>query len=473
MLFNSLVFGLFFVVFYGVYILTMRRLVLQNAWILAGSYFFYGWWDWRFLGLLGGLTIVNYLAAEFIDKDGDAKGRPWLIFAVAANLSILGFFKYFNFFIENAVLGLNSIGVSASPLTLQIILPVGISFFVFQGLGYVIDVWQGRTKHASLFDFALFQAFFPQLVAGPIERSSHLLPQLQRLRSISPELVAGGMWLIVWGLYKKIVIADNLAPTVERIFDNYQNVSSGDLFLGVFAFTFQIYCDFSAYSDIARGLARLMGIRLMLNFQLPYIALSPSDFWRRWHISLSTWLRDYLYFPLGGNRHGQWKTSRNLMLTMLIGGLWHGAAWNFILWGGYQGLILLVQRGLSGIRSTLFGTTEPRRTGILLVPFQMFGMFLLTMIGWVFFRANSAEQAFYFLTNIGVDFSETTAQTAINILWTISILIVVDVFQALRMNQSDIPSFSTVPRAIIFGVLICIMLIFGARIPTEFIYFAF
>ncbi|MDA1306433.1 MAG: MBOAT family protein, partial [Acidobacteria bacterium] len=316
--------------------------------LLVASYVFYGAWDYRFLSLLGISTIIDYVVAL---RMADAAGRhrkAWLIVSLVTNLGLLGFFKYFNFFVDSGNALLIALGVDPMPMRLHIVLPVGISFYTFQTLSYTIDVYRGKLDPTrSLRDFALFVAYFPQLVAGPIERATHLLPQVLNPRRLSMPLLHQGLWLISWGLFKKMVIANNLAIVVDRTFAAGSGATGAEYLIAIYAFAFQIYCDFSGYSDIARGLAALMGIDLMVNFNNPYAATNPREFWRRWHISLSTWLRDYLYVPLGGNRGALWQTYRALMLTMLLGGIWHGAQWTFVVWGLYHGVWLAVHRWMT------------------------------------------------------------------------------------------------------------------------------
>ena len=342
MLFNSQVFLIFFVVVYGLYRLLPHR--WQNVLLLVSSYFFYGWWDWRFLTLIFLSTVIDYIAGGIIYSAGPNQRRrkAAVVVSMTSNLVILGFFKYFNFFADNLSAVLQYAGLPAFTRHLNIILPVGISFYTFQAMSYALDIYRGHLKPArSFLNFATFVAYFPQLVAGPIERASNLLPQIENPRTITRAGIESGAWLIFWGLFKKCVIADNLAVLVDGVFGATGATGATSL-LALYAFAFQILCDFSGYSDIARGLARWMGVELMLNFNNPYAALNPKDFWSRWHISLSSWLRDYLYIPLGGNRKGRRRTYINLALTMLLGGLWHGAAWTFVTWGAFHGLLLVI-----------------------------------------------------------------------------------------------------------------------------------
>ncbi len=434
MLFHSLTFAVFFVVVLSLYWPLRRFRRIQNLLLLGASYWFYGWWDVRFLVLIVTSTVLAYCCALAIERKrlsvaqraaasvyllgaatiflgvdfhaisvGLAGYRPavtvdwgrvfaaplygWIILAiggaivlfnaaypflrrlsphaysrfflvlsVAANLTMLGFFKYFNFFVGTFKTLMESLlGVSSGGWALEILLPVGISFFVFQTMSYAIDVYRGQMKAAdSLMEVATYVSFFPPLAAGPIGRASQLLPQFQKCRTITRDDVRQGVWLITWGLYQKMVVADNLSLIVNAAFAPYSAVGATPavpedglrLLIAVYAYAVQIYCDFAGYTDMARGTARLLGFDIMLNFNLPYFAKNPSDFWRRWHISLSTWLRDYLYIPLGGNRHGTWQTCRNLMLTMVLGGLWHGAAWTFVLWGAFHGSLLVIYRAI-------------------------------------------------------------------------------------------------------------------------------
>jgi D-alanyl-lipoteichoic acid acyltransferase DltB (MBOAT superfamily) len=351
--------------------------------LLAASYFFYGWWDYRFLGLIVLSTVVDYLSARRIHAAKRAEVRKrWLAFTITANLGILGFFKYWGFFVESAGDLLATLGFPVDDVLLGIVLPVGISFYTFQTMSYTIDVYRGHLEAESRFlTFALFVSFFPQLVAGPIERATSLLPQIRgltgRLGSVE---WAPALTLIARGLFRKVVIADGIAPVVNEVFATPDRYGGITLLVGVIAFSLQIYGDFAGYSDIARGSARLFGVDLMQNFRAPYTASGFSDFWRRWHISLSTWLRDYLYVPLGGNRGTRLATARNLMITMLLGGLWHGAGWGFVVWGGLHGLYLVLERVV-----TRFFRTPPRLPSWL--------VFTVVTLTWVPFRSPDLSAA--------------------------------------------------------------------------------
>lgn len=470
MLFNSVEFAVFAVLFYNLYLHLRAHVRWQNALLLVGSYVFYGWWDWRFLSLLALSTVIDFTVGRRIAASADPiRRRRWLRVSVVANLSILGFFKYFGFFTDSAIEALGALGLTADPITLDIVLPVGISFYTFQTLSYSIDVYRGRMAPTdSLLDFAVFVAFFPQLVAGPIERAQTFLPQIAAPRRVTARLVESGLFLIAWGLFKKIVIADNAAAIANPIFDGYADHHGVDLLIGALAFTVQIYGDFSGYSDIARGLARTMGFELMVNFRIPYISRSPSEFWRRWHISLSSWLRDYLYIGLGGNRGGALRTYRNLALTMLLGGLWHGAAWNFVLWGAFHGAILILYR----LGEHRLGPVD--RAGPVggFVAWLVF--FALTVVGWILFRAQSIDQIGHFLTAMWAP--TTSAQTVewairLGLLWAPLVAV-----QALQLARGDLLAYARGPlpvRALTMAAMVCAMLLFGADSDLEFIYFQF
>jgi alginate O-acetyltransferase complex protein AlgI len=367
----------------------------QNVFLLAASYFFYGWWDWRFLLLMIASTTIDFIIAKRIDDITEpVKRRALLILSLMVNFSILGFFKYFNFFLDSTAHLLFALGVHNIPRgMLGILLPPGISFYTFQEVAYIVDVYKGRIKASRNFvEYGLFISLFPHLIAGPIQRPSHLLPQVQSPRKFQQPAFQDGCMLILMGLFRKCVIADNCANLANLAFSGGLGKNGWAVLIGVYAFAWQIYGDFSGYSDIARGSAQLLGFHFMVNFRQPYLAVSVQDFWRRWHISLSTWLRDYLYIPLGGNRGGEAKTYRNLMLTMLLGGLWHGANWTYVVWGGIQGVGLSVERFIFGHReqhSTPHGWVKWARRVII---------FQVVCLAWIFFRATSLSAA---LTMIG------------------------------------------------------------------------
>ena len=384
MLFNTLDFWFFFAIVYGVYrLLGMRG---QNAWLLGASYVFYAFWDYRFVALLAVSTGVDWwLARRIAGEPSRAGARKWVATSMGVNLLFLGTFKYFNFFVGSLAAALEALGFQPHLPVLAIVLPVGISFYTFQSMSYIVDVYRGEIEPTpSLVEFALFVAFFPHMVAGPIMKARVLLPQMGRPRVIGWHDVSEGFHLAMVGLFKKVVIADNLAPIADLVFSRELGFRPGVLHVGALAFAFQIYADFSGYSDIARGVARMMGFSLMENFNAPYFATSITEFWRRWHISLSSWLREYLYISLGGNRGTTAATYRNLMITMVLGGLWHGAAITYVVWGAYQGVLLAVERWL---RTALGGSLAARFRAPSLAPLQMFMTFHLVCLGWIYFRA--------------------------------------------------------------------------------------
>ncbi|MDK2973298.1 MAG: alginate O-acetyltransferase complex protein AlgI [Candidatus Sumerlaeota bacterium] len=474
MQFNSFEFVVFFLVVYGLYLAMRRNIRAQNFLLLVGSYYFYGSWDPRFLSLLVISTVIDYFVGLKLAVTEDNRARRrLLVLSLASNLGMLAVFKYFNFFQDSFVALLDSFGVQANAIDLHIVLPVGISFYTFQTLSYTIDIYRRRLEPTKNFlNFALFVSFFPQLVAGPIERASHLLPQVEKPRSLQTREINAGLFLILWGYYKKVVVADNMAGIANTIYNGYTGYHGLDLVLGTLAFAFQIYCDFSAYSDIARGISKLMGFDLMINFRLPYFAASPSDFWQRWHISLSTWLRDYLYIPLGGNRLSDLKTLRNLMVTMLLGGLWHGASWTFVIWGAFHGTILIVYRLFetrAGRQHKMPSTTLSRTWLGLRIAF----MFFLTLIGWVFFRARSIPQLVHFLTESGLAISTATAGFAYEIAFFALPLVAVQVCQQKSGDLLVPAKLPMIPRLLFYGFLLLSIFVLGVRESVEFIYFQF
>jgi len=406
MLFNSLDFALFLPIFFILYwFVTARSLKLQNLLVVLGSYIFYGWWDYRFLALIIFSTLVDFIIGLQIWKAKDQKGKKklyLLLVSILVNIGFLGFFKYYNFFVENFISAFSFFGYEIGSSTLNIILPVGISFYTFQTMSYTIDVYKGKMEPTKDFiGFAAFVSFFPQLVAGPIERASNLLPQILSKRSFSFGKATEGIRLFIWGLFKKVVIADALAPSVDLIFSDYTAYPSQILIMGAVFFAFQIYCDFSGYSDIARGLAKLLGLELMVNFNFPYFSRSIAEFWRKWHISLSTWFRDYLYIPLGGSRVGFYKSLRNIFIIFLVSGFWHGANWTFIAWGGIHAL-LFVPSFISKKNRKHLGDIEPSQYYLPKIRDIMYILytFIIVTIAWVFFRANSIEDAIDYLYHI-------------------------------------------------------------------------
>lgn len=469
MWFNSFAFWVFFGVILGIYALLRHR--GRNAWLLAASYFFYGCWDWRFLGLIAFTSGFEYLSASRIYKSGDSRTRRnWIIASLIVELGILCVFKYFHFFVNEMDHLLGLFGLDGWQPTFRIILPAGISFFTFQSLSYTIDVYRGSTKPAGSFaDFALYVSFFPQLVAGPIERSSHLLPQVERHRpAVTSRHFQEGLYHILTGLFKKVFVADNMAWLANHVFARPpESLSGPEVILGVYAFAFQIYGDFSGYSSIAIGVARWLGFELMDNFRQPYLACGPQDFWKRWHISLSSWLRDYLYIPLGGNRGGKWFTARNLMLTMLLGGLWHGASWTFIVWGGLHGSWLILDRMFG--HKTGAAKQGWRRSVSILATFHT------VCLAWLFFRADSSGQALAMIRQLGVpwhmtDFVQTSA---VLILFFAGPWVIFDLWTERGDSRTRLLEVHWIARALVYVFILLALLFFPAPVPVEFIYFRF
>lgn len=403
MLFNSLDFAIFLpIVFFLYWFVFNRNLKWQNLLVAAASYLFYGWWDWRFLSLIFFSTLVDYFVGVYLGTLTNKLHRKILVWiSIVVNLGFLGFFKYYNFFLDNFKSAFSIVGYGLNASSLNIILPVGISFYTFQTLSYTIDVYKNRLEPAKDFiSYCAFVSFFPQLVAGPIERATNLLPQFYRSRKFEYSKAVDGMRQILWGLFKKIVIADNCAIYANQIFENSGDLSGSTLLLGAIFFTFQIYGDFSGYSDIAIGTARLFGFNMMQNFAFPYFSRDIAEFWRRWHISLSTWFRDYLYIPLGGSRGGIWMKVRNTFIIFIVSGFWHGANWTFIVWGALNALfflpILLAKRNRQNMEIVAQHSYWPSLKELA----QMSLTFGLTVLAWIFFRAENIGHAVSYINGI-------------------------------------------------------------------------
>ena len=403
MLFNSIDFAIFLpIVFFLYWFVTNKYLRLQNFLIVSASYFFYGWWDWRFLSLILFSTIVDYIVGRKLQNEENEKKRKcFLWISVLVNISFLGFFKYYNFFLENFILAFSFFGTEIKFNSLNIILPVGISFYTFQTLSYTIDIYKKKLKPTKDFiAFSAFVSFFPQLVAGPIERAKNLLPQFYNKRTFDYAKAVNGMRQILWGLFKKIVIANNCAEYANLIFNNSDDFSGSTLVLGAIFFAFQIYCDFSGYSDIAIGTSRLFGFNLKQNFAFPYFSRDIAEFWRRWHISLSSWFRDYLYIPMGGSRGNTLIQIRNIFIIFIVSGFWHGANWTFIFWGIFNSILfiplLIAKKNRTNLLIVAKGNLFPSLKDIS----YMLITFSLTMIGWIFFRAQSLGHAFSYISKI-------------------------------------------------------------------------
>jgi alginate O-acetyltransferase complex protein AlgI len=472
-IFHSLDFIVFFVAVAGLYWVLPHR--AQNILLFVSSYFFYGYVHPWFLILIAASTAIDYCAARGMEA-WPARRRAFLWLSVISNFGMLGFFKYFDFFAENVAAALGALGVSVSEPTLRILLPVGISFYTFQAMSYTIDVYRGELRaRRSLLDLAVFISFFPHLVAGPIQRATFLLPQVESPRRFVPEQARRGFVLIVWGFFKKLVIADNVGVIANKVF------ALGDptfyiLWAGVFAFAMQIYADFSAYTDIARGTSRWLGFELTENFDHPYMARSPADFWRRWNISLSSWFRDYVYIPLGGSRAGGGTWARNILITFLLSGFWHGASWNYVLWGFYHGVLLILTRGRPG--------PQPPRPAWRAVP-QIAGMFGLTLIGWLLFRETELAAIVRDLRLSPFGVSALDRQTGLYLfllalvyslpLWVQSIWVEIGRASAAGAGAAPaLPAYSRLAlQGLACGVALTAILLFRSRASLDFIYFQF
>ena len=446
--------------------LTFRN---QNKFLLVASYFFYGWWDWRFLCLMIASTLIDYfIAIKIADTEDRRVRRALLTLSLIVNFSILGFFKYFNFFADSLVASLSTLGIHASMPLLRIILPPGISFYTFQEVAYIVDVYKGKLPPSrSFLDYGLFISLFPHLIAGPIQRPSHLLPQVQKPRQWDSEKGFDGLLLILEGLFRKCVIADNCALIANAAFGgSFGKPSIVVGLLGMYAFAWQIYGDFSGYSSIARGCAQLLGFHFMVNFRQPYLAESIQDFWRRWHISLSTWLRDYLYIPLGGNRNGERQTYRNLLLTMLLGGLWHGANWTFVIWGGIHGGALAAERKFVG------GNLQ--RTGIVWKWMRRVFIFHVVCFAWIFFRAQSLGAAWAMLKGFVAWSWRPEFPAAFMFLALFSLpLMLLDLYLESSADEYFFASRPVRPRVALGLACALVIAFLGANQANAFIYFQF
>ena len=475
MLFNSYIFWVFLAGVVALYRLLPHR--AQNRMLLVASYVFYGAWDWRFLGLIALSTVVDYFIARALGASHDPGRRRALMWtSVGVNLGILAVFKYYGFFAGELATLLNGAGLGVLLPTLDIVLPVGISFYTFQTMSYTIDVYRGQTEPAEGFlDFALYVSFFPQLVAGPIERSTRLLPQILTPRTVTRDDFCEGLYLVAIGLFKKVVIADNMAQIANAVFNTPTATLSGfEALVGVYAFAFQIYGDFSGYSAIARGVSRWLGFDLMVNFRMPYFAVSPSDFWRRWHISLSSWLRDYLYIPLGGNRSSSLMTYRNLVLTMLLGGLWHGAAWTFIAWGAVHGAILAIYRYAEHARDTPMPWADPGRSGLWRAGAILL-MFHIVCVTWLLFRAESMGQAYDMFSALFTRFDPTTVGLGMlgTIMFYVTPLMAYEWWVERRGDLMELTHVAWPARAVAYTYCTLMIWLFAAPTQSEFIYFQF
>jgi alginate O-acetyltransferase complex protein AlgI len=474
-LFNSISFLLFI----AIVLLIYPRLALrkQNLFLLIASYLFYGFWDWRFNFLILSSTTVDYFVGKkiFAARDHQQK-RRFLLVSIIFNLCILGFFKYFNFFVDSLAVLLGTMGFEPHLPVLRIILPLGISFYTFRTISYTIDIYRNKiTPTNNFIDYALFVSFFPQLLAGPIERASNLLPQFENSRKLSSRKFIDGFSLIILGYFKKVAIADTLAPLVEKYFSSPASFSSGELLSGMYAFTFQIYGDFSGYTDIARGVALMLGFKTMENFNTPYFSRNVTEFWRRWHISLSTWLRDYLYISLGGNRVGKTRTYINLMITMFLGGLWHGAAWTFVVWGTAHGAYLCIHKFLFGKSQNHL--SWPRTVpGWIFDTIKIFLTFHLVAFTWIAFKAQDFQTLLIYIK--GIFRFESILNLDLSILFACSLMVILDLSQAwtkidtwLFDNKTILPLRYALTQILLISIIAAA--IAHVNTITPFIYFQF
>lgn len=475
MSFSSLQFALFMTVVMTVY-WALRTPARQNLFLLVASYVFYGSWDLRFLGLIWLLTLVSFGCGQAIAASADPTRRTLVLrLYIMFSLGVLGVFKYFNFFSDTALALAHSMGWQITPFYLDIVLPAAISFFTFESLSYVIEIHQRQIRGTTrLQHYALFIAFFPKLVAGPIERPAVLIPQIEGARHPTWGAFNRGAFLILFGLFKKVAIADGLAPSVNAVYANTEGVSGTDIALATAAFTVQIYCDFSGYTDIARGASKWLGFELSQNFRFPYFAKGPSEFWRRWHLSLSSWLRDYLFIPLGGSRGSEVSTRRNLLITMGLGGLWHGAAWNFVLWGLYQGALLVIGRSIRW-EGAAFVASRPDGFATLRDGLRWILFILLVMYGWLLFRATSFDQISVFTTTLftGPYPASTHVRPPLSALLGIPLLFIYD-YLAYRSGWAAVYlSWPLSLSTLWISVMVVILLMGFSNASSAFIYFQF
>lgn len=477
MLFNSIGFLIFLPIVFILYWFVFRKKYQhQNLMLLVASFYFYACWDWRFLFLLMFSIGLDFVSGLQIEKSKTKKEATfWLTLSIVINLGFLGFFKYYNFFAESFADLLSGFGFTVNVWLLNIVLPVGISFYTFHGLSYVIDIYKKRIKAETNFiDYALFVSYFPLLVAGPIERATHLLPQIQKKRVFNYEQAADGMRQILWGFFKKMVIADNCAPLVNEIFTNYQTEGPANLLMGAVLFAFQIYGDFSGYSDIALGVSRLFGIELLKNFAFPYFSRDIAEFWRRWHISLSSWFRDYLYIPLGGSKGGLMMKVRNTFIIFLVSGFWHGANWTFIIWGGLNALyfmpLLLADKNRQNLEVVAMDRLLPSFKEF----FKILLTFGLTCFAWIFFRAESVTQAVLYIKKI-IDpaLFIIPKPFPFKVFSLVAVMFVIEWINRGKNHGLEIDQFRPWIRRILYLVIIYIILRYANFGNNEFIYFQF
>ena len=481
MLFNSISFAIFLPVVFFLYWFVTKSLKYQNILLLIASYFFYACWDWRFMFLLIFSTFLDYYTGIKIEENETAaKKKFWFWLSISVNLCFLGFFKYYNFFVTSFTEALEQLNLHVNPWTIKVILPIGISFYTFHGLSYVIDIYKNRIKAEKDFiNYSVFVSFFPLLVAGPIERATHLLPQIKTSRSFNYNEAVDGMKQILWGLFKKIVIADQCAEYSNLIFNNSDNYSGSTLFIGAVFFTFQIYGDFSGYSDIALGTAKLFGINLLRNFSYPYFSRDIAEFWRRWHISLSSWFKDYLYIPLGGSKGGNLKKIRNTFIIFIVSGFWHGANWTFIIWGMLNAIFIMPSIVFKTNRNYLNIVAEDRTFPNFREFFSMSITFLFTIFAWIFFRSDTITQAISIFRKI---FSKSFLKIpnfegiGLSIPLFATILVFLLIEWKGRREQFAISNVFVGNSAIYrwtFYLLLIIMILTNVGVEQKFIYFQF
>jgi alginate O-acetyltransferase complex protein AlgI len=479
MLFNSLQYLLFLPIVFLIYwFLNKQKLQYQNLFLLLVSYYFYSCWDWRFLFLLIFSTALDYFTGIKMHQATNKKNKSiWFWLSITVNLGFLGVFKYYNFFAISFAEALSSIGFHANFWTLQVILPIGISFYTFHGLSYVIDIYKNRIEpEKNIVSYSLFVSYFPLLVAGPIERATHLLPQIKKKRVFNYNQAVDGLRQILWGLFKKMVIADNCAEYANLIFDNPNHYNGSSLLFGAIFFAFQIYGDFSGYSDIALGTSKLFGIDLLKNFNYPYFSRDIAEFWRRWHISLSSWFRDYLYVPLGGSKGSMWLKIRNTFIIFIVSGFWHGANWTFIFWGLLNAIFILPSIILKTNRNNLEIVAKGKIFPTIKEGFQILITFLLTVLAWIFFRADNLHDAFHYIAKL---FSTSIFQLpSKRPSFGILIFLMLFVFTEWIGRENDFAlqkigfKWNRMFRWILYVLIILIILIFTGK-EQEFIYFQF
>jgi alginate O-acetyltransferase complex protein AlgI len=477
MLFNSFEFLVFLPIVFCLYwFLFQKKLVLQNALILLASYFFYGWWSWQFMGLLMLSTILDYTYGFWVASPNRKKAKLFLWLSVINNLGILAIFKYYNFFASQFQQGFDTLGLHFDVYLLQIALPVGISFYTFHGMSYVFDIYRSQQKPVKNFiDYAVFVSFFPLLVAGPIERANHLLPQVQKPRKFNYAQSVEGLRLILWGLFKKVVVADSIAVIINPVFQDSNGYDSFSIIAAAIGFSIQIYGDFSGYSDIALGTAKLFGFELLSNFKFPYFSRNVAEFWKRWHISLSSWFRDYLYIPLGGSKEGKFKTIRNTFIIFLVSGFWHGANWTFLTWGfihavGFMPLLLLNRTKMPSTEFNIENVPSLKEV------FQILYTFSFVTLAWVFFRSETIQQALFFFEDLYKNVGEKSIIHYLNYTILIPILFLFMMDWKFRKNERQLAFFEYNLLNWLIYVALCLVIIFyflNNQADSSFIYFQF